>query len=85
MDYQAKQAARAVAAAAMQAGLRGSVTRVWEQMAARKTFEFQEGFAAYGEGIDGYAATPYTDGTQEMTDWFAGWVAAKTQDQSEAA
>jgi len=71
------------------AGLRGSVTRVWEKQLATKTLrisiEFEEGRAAYADGIDGYAATPYPDCTQEMTDWFAGWVAAKNADLAEVA
>lgn len=48
--------------------------------AVRVSLEFKEGFEAYGEGIDGYAATPYPDCTQEMTGWFAGWVAARNAD-----
>ena len=71
------------------AGLRGAVTRVWEKPEAIdqtfKTLEFKEGFQAYGDGIDGYAATPYPDGTQQMTDWFAGWVAAKNTDLAGSA
>ena len=47
----------------------------------RISVEFEEGRAAYADGIDGYAATPYPDCTQEMTDWFAGWIAAKNEDQ----
>ena len=38
--------------------------------------EYEEGYAAYGDGVDGYAAKPYHEMTQEMTDWFAGWLAA---------
>lgn len=47
----------------------------------RISIEFEEGYEAYGDGIDGYAATPYPDCTQEMTDWFGGWVAARNEDQ----
>lgn len=71
------------------AGLRGAVTRVWEKPQAVnlsfKSLEFREGYAAYGEGIDGYAATPYPDCTQPMTDWFAGWLAARDEDLAEVA
>ena len=71
------------------AGLRGSVTRVWEKQLATKTLrisiEFEEGRAAYADGIDGYAATPYPELTQDMTDWFAGWVAARNEDRDEVA
>lgn len=49
----------------------------------RTSIEFDEGYQAYGEGIDGYAARPYPDLTQEMTDWFAGWISAKNEDQLE--
>ena len=42
--------------------------------------EFEEGREAYAEGIDGYAATPYPELTQEMTDWFSGWIAARNED-----
>lgn len=42
--------------------------------------EFREGLEAYADGIEGYSATPYADMTQEMTDWFAGWLAAKNAD-----
>lgn len=52
---------------------------------AFKSLEFREGFEAYGEGVDGYAATPYAECSQEMTDWFAGWVAAKNADRDEQA
>lgn len=45
------------------------------------SLEFHEGKEAYADGIDGYAATPYTDGTQPMTDWFAGWLAARNADR----
>ena len=51
----------------------------------RISIKFEEGYAAYGEGIDGYAATPYPELTQPMTDWFAGWVAAKNADLAEVA
>jgi len=47
------------------------------------SIEFEEGYRAYGEGIDGYDARPYPDLTQEMTDWFAGWISAKDSDQLE--
>lgn len=47
----------------------------------RISIEFEEGYEAYGEGIDGYAAAPYPELTQEMTDWFAGWIAARNDDQ----
>jgi len=50
-----------------------------------KSLEFREGCAAYADGIDGYAATPYQDGSQEMTDWFAGWLAARIEDRAEVA
>ena len=49
----------------------------------RKTLEFQEGFDAYADGVDGYAATPYAELTQQMTDWFAGWIAARNLDLAE--
>jgi len=49
-----------------------------------KSLEFCEGLDAYADGIDGYAATPYADGTQEMTDWFAGWLAARQIDREQA-
>jgi hypothetical protein len=49
------------------------------------SIEFQEGKDAYADGVDGYAATPYLDGTQEMTDWFAGWIAARNADREEVA
>lgn len=45
------------------------------------SIEFEEGMEAYAEGIDGYAARPYPELTQEMTDWFAGWIAARNEDQ----
>lgn len=44
--------------------------------------EYEEGSTAYGEGTDGYAATPYAEMTQEMTDWFAGWLAARNADKA---
>lgn len=44
--------------------------------------EFQEGLEAYADGIDGYAAKPYADMTQAMTDWFAGWLAARNADKA---
>lgn len=47
------------------------------------SLEFSEGKEAYADGIDGYAATPYKDGTQEMTDWFAGWLAARQIDREQ--
>lgn len=50
-----------------------------------KSLEFREGYEAYGDGIDGYAATPYPDCTQPMTDWFAGWIAARDEDLVEVA
>jgi hypothetical protein len=46
----------------------------------RISLEFNEGQEAYAEGIDGYSATPYTECTQQMTDWFAGWLYARNQD-----
>lgn len=52
---------------------------------SRISLEFQEGQQAYSDGVDGYAATPYPDLTQEMTDWFAGWVAAKNADLAEVS
>ena len=52
---------------------------------SHKSIEFREGYEAYGEGIDGYAAKPYVDCTQEMTDWFAGWIAARNEDMAEVA
>lgn len=51
----------------------------------RISLEFREGFEAYGDGIDGYSARPYPDCTQPMTDWFAGWIAAKNEDKDEVA
>jgi len=48
----------------------------------RISIEHQEGYEAYGEGIDGYSAKPYPDGTQELVDWFAGWLDARNQDQA---
>jgi ribosome modulation factor len=51
----------------------------------RISIEHQEGYMAYCKGIDGYAAKPYPELTQEMTDWFAGWVAAKRDDQADQA
>ena len=51
----------------------------------RISIEFEEGREAYAEGIDGYAATPYPELTQEMTDWFAGWIAARNEDLAEVA
>ena len=48
------------------------------------SLEFKEGREAYADGIDGYAATPYKEGTQEMTDWFAGWLAERELDRGEA-
>ena len=50
-----------------------------------KSIEYREGQAAFADGIDGYAATPYTDGTQQMTDWFAGWIEARNAERSEVA
>ncbi len=50
----------------------------------RHTLEFNEGREAYADGIDGYAATPYPEMTQEIVDWFAGWLAARDQDRAEA-
>jgi hypothetical protein len=47
---------------------------------SRISLEFLEGQQAYSDGVDGYAATPYPDFSQEMTDWFAGWAAAKHAD-----
>lgn len=44
--------------------------------------EFHEGREAYADGIDGYAAKPYPEMTQEMTDWFAGWILAKDADKA---
>lgn len=49
----------------------------------RHSLEFDEGKQAYADGVDGYAATPYPDCTQPMTDWFAGWVAARNLDREE--
>ena len=46
----------------------------------RNTLEFNEGYTAYGEGIDGYAAVPYPEYSQAMTDWFVGWLAARDDD-----
>ena len=43
--------------------------------------EFEEGQEAYADGIDGYAAKPYDEMTQPMTDWFAGWLTAKNADK----
>lgn len=51
-------------------------------MEHRMTLEFNEGVEAYANGVDGYAATPYPDMTQEMTDWFAGWLFARNADKS---
>jgi ribosome modulation factor len=51
----------------------------------RISIEFEEGREAYADGIDGYAATPYADCTQKMTDWFAGWIAARNEDLAEVA
>ena len=51
----------------------------------RHSLEFEKGKAAYADGVGGYAATPYTDGTQPMTDWFAGWLAARNADREEVA
>lgn len=50
---------------------------------ARISLEYTEGQQAYADGIDGYAATPYPECTQEMTDWFAGWVYARNADREE--
>jgi beta-lactamase class D len=50
---------------------------------AHPSIEFGEGYAAYADGVDGYDAKPYPELTQEMTDWFAGWVAAKNADLRE--
>ena len=47
------------------------------------SLEFREGLKAYAEGVDGYSAKPYPEMTQEMTDWFAGWLAAREVDRSE--
>ncbi len=47
----------------------------------RVSIEFSEGREAYADGIDGYTATPYPDMTQEATDWFAGWLDARSQDR----
>ena len=46
----------------------------------RMTLEFNEGAQAYADGIDGYAATPYAEGSQELVDWFAGWLYARKLD-----
>lgn len=43
--------------------------------------EFEEGREAYAEGVDGYAAKPYDEMSQAMTDWFAGWIAARNADK----
>lgn len=69
--------------------LRGASITVWthpsEQHRSKTSLEFAEGKRAYADGIDGYAATPYDDSTQQMTDWFAGWIAARNADQMQAA
>lgn len=52
---------------------------------SRKDFEFREGAEAYAEGVDGYAAKPYPEGSQELVDWFAGWLAARDEDLREQA
>jgi hypothetical protein len=52
-------------------------------MTHRHSIEFNEGMEAYADGIDGYAATPYAWDTQAMTDWFAGWLYARNQDNNQ--
>ena len=47
------------------------------------SLEFTEGREAYADGIDGYAANPYAEASQELADWFAGWLAAKNEDVSD--
>jgi hypothetical protein len=49
----------------------------------RTSLEFEEGKAAYADGVDGYAAKPYPECTQQMTDWFAGWLAARNAESEE--
>jgi len=49
----------------------------------RNTLEFLEGQQAYADGIDGYAATPYPELTQELTHWFCGWLFARDADLAE--
>lgn len=44
--------------------------------------EYQEGYEAYGEGVDGYEAQPYEQTSQEFVDWFAGWLEAREADQA---
>lgn len=51
----------------------------------RVSAEFEEGQQAYADGIDGYAAKPYPELTQPMTDWFAGWLDARNADREEVA
>ena len=44
------------------------------------TPEFNKGYADYSQGVSGYAATPYADNSQAMTDWFVGWLSAQDND-----
>lgn len=72
------------------AGLRGVCQRVWthpcsQTRTMRVSAEFEEGQQAYADGIDGYAAKPYPELTQPMTDWFAGWLDARNADREEVA
>lgn len=46
------------------------------------SIEFSEGRDAYADGIDGYQAQPYPEMTQELVDWFAGWLDARNEDRA---
>jgi len=47
------------------------------------SLEFTEGYEAYAEGIEGYTAKPYTELSQELADWFAGWLSARDDERAE--
>ena len=59
------------------------MARLFNNLESQMSLEFKEGYAAYGDGIDGYAATPYPECTEAMTDWFAGWITARSEDMAE--
>ena len=44
------------------------------------SLEYTEGREAYANGVEGYTATPYPEMSQELVDWFAGWLAARDAD-----
>ena len=48
-----------------------------------QNLEYTEGREAYADGIEGHTATPYPEMSQELTDWFAGWLSARDDERAE--